>query len=89
MDIATLTIISWLVVGVLGGLVCAWIYGGKRLLVFDLIIGVLGAIAGGWGSVVAMGDTSQYLYIISILTALFVAALALWFFNILLTRTRK
>ena len=85
----TATIVSWFVIGIVGGIVCSLLYGGKRLLVFDLIIGVLGAIAGGWGSVVAMGDTSQYLFVISLMTAVFVAALALWFFNILLTRTHR
>lgn len=90
MDMEYLSLISWIIVGIIGGLFAAMIGGGKRLVVYDIIIGVLGAIAGGWGSAVVVGDNSQYLYIISVLTAIFVAALALWLFNVLLVRsTRK
>lgn len=84
MSLETLTLISWIATGIIGGLLCAMIRGGRRLVIYDVIIGIAGAIAGGWGSALVLGDDTAYLYIISVLTGLFVAALALWLFNILL-----
>ena len=83
------SLLTWILVGCAGGVLCAVIFGGRRLLVYDIVIGVLGAVAGGWGSAIAMGDSTQYLYIVSSLTALFVAAVALWLFNVLLARGRR
>lgn len=85
----TITIVSWIIVGIVGGLLAAMISGGKRLVVYDIIIGIVGAIAGGWGSAIVVGDSSQYQYVISVLTAVFVAALAMWLFNVLLLRSLR
>lgn len=88
MSTETLYILAWTGCGLIGGLISAGIWGGKRLALFDIIIGILGAVAGGWASVIAIGDNTPYLFIISVLSGIFVAALALWFFNSLLSRTR-
>lgn len=85
----TITIVSWIIVGIVGGLLAAMISGGKRLVVYDIVIGIVGAIAGGWGSAIVVGDSSQYQYVISVLTAVFVAALAMWLFNVLLLRSLR
>lgn len=85
----TLTILTWLATGLIGGVICSLLYGGRRMIVYDLIIGVLGAIAGGWASVIAMGDSTDYLYVISALCGLFTAALALWLFNVLVLRPKR
>lgn len=87
MNIEYFSLVSWVLVGIIGGVITALINGGRRMIVYDIIIGILGSIAGGWGSAIVVGDNSQYLYIITVLTGLFVAALALWLFNALLIRS--
>lgn len=89
MDIEYFALISWVLTGIIGGVIAAVLGGGRRLIVYDIVIGILGCIAGGWGSAIVLGDNAQYLYIISVLTGLFVGALALWVFNALLRSATK
>lgn len=82
--------LAWLAIGVVGGIICSMIYGGRRLLLYDLILGLAGAVVGGWGSALALGDNSRQTFIMSVLTSLFLAAAVLWVFNTLATpRHRK
>lgn len=77
--------LAWTAIGVVGGIVCSMIYGGRRLLIYDLILGLAAAIVGGWGSVLALGDSSRQTFIMSVLTSLLLAAAVLWIFNTLAT----
>lgn len=77
--------IAWVVIGLAGGLLCHIMFGTKRLFVFDALIGIAGAIAGGWGASIFTGTGSRFGFFASALCAIFVAAVALWIFNYFLT----
>jgi uncharacterized membrane protein YeaQ/YmgE (transglycosylase-associated protein family) len=41
-------ILSWIVFGFLAGLVAGWLAGGRRGIIFHIIIGIVGALLGGF-----------------------------------------
>lgn len=75
--------LMWLCIGIVCAIVCAMFVGGRRMLLYDMIIGVAASIAGGWGSSVALGDASRLQFIIAALTALLFSGAALVIFNYL------
>lgn len=77
---------SWLFIGLLSGLMCGYFLPGRRIVTFDILIGLAGAVAGGWGSALAIGDSSSQTFAIAALVALFVAGALLWVYNRLLIR---
>lgn len=77
---------SWLFIGLLSGLLCGYFLPGRRLVLLDVLIGLVGAVAGGWGSALAIGDSSPQTFAIAALVSLFVAGALLWVYNQLLIR---
>lgn len=80
---------SWIIIGVVAGLMCGYVLPGRRIVVFDIIIGLLGAIIGGWSSALAIGDHTPQNFAIAALVALFVSGAALWIYNRVLLNIDK
>ena len=38
---------SWILIGIVGGLMASYFLPGRRIMLFDILIGLIGAIAGG------------------------------------------
>jgi uncharacterized membrane protein YeaQ/YmgE (transglycosylase-associated protein family) len=50
------SILVWLAIGLVGGLVCGWLLGARgRLLLGDVAVGGLGALLGGFLAAVLLG----------------------------------
>ena len=48
MDIPQMTLLAWLVVGAIAGFVASEIMGTREGLLMMVILGIVGAIVGGW-----------------------------------------
>ena len=48
MDIPQMTLVAWLVVGAIAGFVASEIMGTREGLLMMVILGIVGAIVGGW-----------------------------------------
>lgn len=79
---------SWIIIGIVAGLMASFFLPGKRLMWFDILIGLCGAIAGGWCSAFAIGDHTPQSFAIAALVALFIAGAALWLYNTLMSKTK-
>lgn len=88
-DIEVTTWLLWVAVGIVMALVCAWKFGGRKLLGYDLFVGVVCSIAGGWGSAIVLGDSFKSQMIISVLSAVFVGAIGLYILNKIAFRKSK
>lgn len=80
---------AWIIIGAVAGLMASYFLPGKRLAIFDVVIGIVGAIAGGWCSAIAIGDHTPQSFAIAALVALFIAGVALWLYNTLLTKGKQ
>lgn len=77
---------SWIIIGIIAGLLAGSFLPGRRIMVLDIIIGLLGAIIGGWGSALAIGDHTPQAFAIAALVALFISGAVLWIYNQVLIR---
>jgi uncharacterized membrane protein YeaQ/YmgE (transglycosylase-associated protein family) len=48
MDIPQMTLVAWLVVGAVAGFLASEIMGSREGLVMMVVLGIVGAIVGGW-----------------------------------------
>ena len=48
MDIPQMTLLAWLVVGAIAGFLASEIMGTREGLVLMIVLGIVGAIVGGW-----------------------------------------
>jgi uncharacterized membrane protein YeaQ/YmgE (transglycosylase-associated protein family) len=48
MDIPNMTLVAWLVVGAIAGFLASEIMGTREGLVMMVVLGIVGAIVGGW-----------------------------------------
>ena len=48
MDIPQMTLVAWLVVGAIAGFLASEIMGTREGLVLMVVLGIVGAIVGGW-----------------------------------------
>ncbi len=73
----------WALIGVLGGL---WYsrYTGRGTALFNITIGVVAALIGGYLSINFLGDTPTQLFLLSLLGAAFFTAAALFIVAMLL-----
>lgn len=53
-------IISWIVLGAIAGWITNMIMGGKEGVIATIILGIVGAVVGGWlaGTVLKLGDVT-------------------------------
>jgi uncharacterized membrane protein YeaQ/YmgE (transglycosylase-associated protein family) len=47
-DIPQMTILTWIVVGAIAGFIASLIVGSREGLIMMVVLGVVGAIVGGW-----------------------------------------
>ena len=87
--IGLLVWVVWLLIGLFAALVAQRYTGGRRTFLFDLIIGVVASVLGGYLSTRFLGDTPVQLFLVSVLGAVFFAAAALWVTGSLASRFRK
>ena len=78
----------WVVVGIVAALVAARCTGPRTFL-FDLIIGVVAAVLGGYLSTCFLGGGPVQLFLLSVLGSAFFAAAALWITAALISHFRK
>ena len=82
--------IVWALIGAFEALAAQRCLGGKRILLFDLTIGIVAALIGGYLSICYLGSTPMQLFLISILSAIFASFIVLWIAGgLLLYFTRK
>ena len=73
-------LISWIIVGLVAGWLAGLIWkGGGFGLIGNLVVGVVGAILGGW--ILGLLNFSYSGYIASIITAVIGALILLWVIN--------
>ncbi len=77
---------AWIIIGLIAGALAGYVLPGKRIVVLDIIIGLLGAVIGGWTSALAIGDHTPQSFAIAALVALFVAGAVLWIYNQVIIR---
>ncbi len=71
------TWIVWAVIGIIAGYMTGRLINEGRRTALNVIVGIVGAIAGGWLCVHFFGD-SENMQILSLVTALIVSGLLLW-----------
>lgn len=79
----------WILIGVFASMVAQRYTGGRRTFLFDLVIGVVASVLGGYLSTRFLGDTPVQLFLLSVLGAVFFVAAALWVTGSLTARFRK
>lgn len=71
-----MSILAWIALGLLGGAIVAWLWGLRgRALLADAVVGVLGAVLGGFLASVLLGLDIAGLDVTSLLVAAVGAAL--------------
>lgn len=71
----------WVAVGVTVALVSAGFYGGRRMLGYDLFVGVVASVLGGWCSSVLGGDMTKGQLIVSVLCAFLFSCAGVYILN--------
>lgn len=88
-NIGILVWLLWALIGLFGALLTSRLTMGRRSLAFDIIVGVVAGVLGGYCSAQFLGDTPMQLFLISILGAVFGAGIALWLTGTLMTHFYK
>lgn len=74
------------------GVICAFVSfcrTGRHTFLFDLVIGVIAAVLGGYLTTSFIGGGPVQLFLLSVLGAVFFAAAALWITAALMAHFRK
>ncbi len=80
--------VAWAAIGVAGAFISHYITGRNTFL-FDLIIGVVAALLGGFLTTCFIGGGPVQLFLLSLLGSVFFAAVALWITGALIAHFRK
>ncbi|MGD0861128.1 MAG: GlsB/YeaQ/YmgE family stress response membrane protein [Candidatus Limnocylindrales bacterium] len=80
MDIPNMTLLTWLVVGVIAGFLASLISGSRESLIMMVVLGIVGAIVGGWiaadvlkiANVTGVNTTSIIVAVVGALIVIFV-----------------
>lgn len=86
-----MSIISWLIVGLIAGWLAGQVMGGGGYgLIGDIIVGVLGAFVGGWiaTKVLGMADPISGFNLPTIVGAFLGAVVLIWILRMLPGRSR-
>ena len=85
-----MSIIAWIIVGIIAGWIAEKIMGRNDSLLMNLIIGVVGALIGGWiVGLFGWGGATSGGWIWSILVAVIGAVVLLWIVNMIRGRTAR
>jgi uncharacterized membrane protein YeaQ/YmgE (transglycosylase-associated protein family) len=83
-----MSIITWLIVGLVAGLLASFVVGGGFGIVGDIIIGILGAFVGGW-IFSRLGVSSPWGGLAGTIFTAFIGAVVLLFLIRLVSRGRR
>ena len=83
-----MSILTWIIVGLVAGLLASFVVGGGFGLIGDIIIGILGAFVGGW-IFARLGVGSPFGGLAGTIFTAFIGAVVLLFLLRLLSRGRR
>ncbi|MFL5580565.1 MAG: GlsB/YeaQ/YmgE family stress response membrane protein [Gemmatimonadaceae bacterium] len=83
-----MSILTWLIVGLVAGLLASFVVGGGLGLIGDILIGILGAFVGGW-LFAKLGVGSPFSGLAGTIFTAFIGAVVLLFLIRLLSRGRR
>ena len=83
-----MSIITWIIVGLVAGLLASFVVGGGFGIVGDIIIGILGAFVGGW-IFSRLGVSSPFGGLAGTIFTAFIGAVVLLFLIRLVSRGRR
>ena len=89
MDIPQMTLLAWLVVGAIAGFLASEIMGTREGLVMMVVLGIVGAIVGGWvaADVLKIADVTG-INLTSIIVAIVGAIIVIVVYDSLVGRRR-
>jgi uncharacterized membrane protein YeaQ/YmgE (transglycosylase-associated protein family) len=81
MDIPQMTLLTWIAVGAVAGFVASVISGSREGLIMMILLGIVGAIVGGWvaGDILKIDDVTGFnltSIVVAVVGALIVLAIA-------------
>lgn len=76
--------VVWALIGVFEAMLAQRLLGGKRMMAFDLTVGIVAAVVGGYLSICYIGLAPVQLFLVSVLSAAFFGGLVLWLCGTLL-----
>ena len=79
----------WIVIGLIVAFVADSLAGGKRTLIYNVILGLAGSIFGGYFSSVMVGDATKGQFIISVLCSAFLSIATVYIFNWMIRKKGK
>ena len=81
-------ILTWIIVGLVAGVLASFVVGGGLGLIGDIIVGILGAFVGGW-LFARLGVSTPFGGLAGTIFTAFVGAVVLLFLIRLLRRGRR
>ncbi len=81
--------VAWILIGLFEGLTAARMFGRKRIVFMDCVVGMVAAAIGGILSTNFIGDTPIQLFLVSILGAIFFSAAALWIVGVIFYKNEE
>lgn len=86
MNIEVTTWIIWVGAGLAVAFVAAGLLGGRKMLGYDLFVGIAGSILGGFCSACIAGDSTVSELIMSVMFSVFLSILGVYLLNRLVVR---
>ena len=83
-----MSILAWIVIGLLAGWIASTIMHGGYGIIGDLVLGILGAVIGGWVTGLVLGRDMVTGFNIETLVVAIVGAMVLIVISRLFTRSR-
>jgi uncharacterized membrane protein YeaQ/YmgE (transglycosylase-associated protein family) len=89
MDIPNMTLLAWLVVGAIAGFLASEIMGTREGLVMMVVLGIVGAIVGGWvaADILKIADVTG-INLTSVIVALVGSVIVIVIYDALVGRRR-
>lgn len=81
--------IMWAALGIIEAIVAQIVLGGRRMLALDITVGMVAAVIGGFLSTCWLDQAPMQMLIISLLSALFFGAAALWIAGVIFIHFSK
>lgn len=79
-------LLTWIIVGLIAGVLAAMVMGGGYGIIGDIIVGIVGAFIGGW-IFRALGTTAPFGGLAGVIFVAFIGAVVLLFLLRLIRRT--
>ena len=83
-----MSIIAWVILGLLAGWIAGMIMGGGYGILGDIVVGIIGAVVGGLIFSALLGVDVTGLNVTSLIVAIVGAMLVIWLYRALFVRRR-